>query len=209
MKIVKFLNHVYICAITPMKRLFISMLILIIFGLLSSIGNQTILIQPLGNVPAEKIKILEKTLSKFYKTDVVVLKNEEIPNHVKIKNSSKNSADKILLFYNSKYFFSNKKILIVTTKDICTTRFINGKKFKNWGVFGLGTIYGPSCVISTYRIKSTDRLTKVAIHEIGHTKGLSHCETKKCVMNDAKGLGSNVDKCYSNLCDKCSKKINF
>jgi archaemetzincin len=39
---------------------------------------------------------------------------------------------------------------------------------------------------------------KVAIHELGHTQGLPHCENKTCYMRDAEGgnpLEEEVDFC--------------
>jgi len=187
-------------------------LLILIFILMTSLipflsKNQKIYIQPMGYVSQDKLKIIEENLTKTYNTEVIVLEKVKIPNEVRIKNTDRLSANKILKIYNSISSFKNKKILIITSKDICTTRFLNGKNFKNWGIFGLGTINGSACVVSTFRIKSTSRLIKVAIHEIGHTKGLSHCENFKCVMTDAKGYGKNVDQARFNFCQKCSKKI--
>jgi archaemetzincin len=188
-----------------------TLLILIFILMTSSIPflskTQKIYIQPMGHVSQDKLKIIEENLTKTYNTEIIILEKVKIPNQVRIKNTDRLSADKILWIYNSDFFFNNKKILVVTSKDICTTRFLNGKKFKNWGVFGLGTMYGSACVVSTFRIKSTSRLIKVAIHEIGHTKGLSHCKNVKCVMTDARGLGRTVDNAGFKLCDKCIKEL--
>ena len=61
---------------------------------------------------------------------------------------------------------------------------------KNWGIFGLGSLSGKNCVVSTARFgnKHFDRLSKVSIHEVGHTLGIPHCNSDvNCLMNDAKG----------------------
>ena len=39
-----------------------------------------------------------------------------------------------------------------------------------------------------------ERFSKVVIHELGHALGLSHCETPGCVMRDAEGKISTVDR---------------
>jgi len=57
--------------------------------------------------------------------------------------------------------------------------------------------------------KLLERLRKVSIHEFGHTLGLAHCDSKNCVMNDAKGTIKTVDKAKEELCEKCKKKLGI
>ena len=55
-----------------------------------------------------------------------------------------------------------------------------------------------------------DRLSKVTIHEVGHTLGLSHCDLDpKCLMNDAKGKASKVDSEDKVMCEQCRLKIGL
>ncbi len=111
-------------------------------------------------------------------------------------------------------------ILGITSKDISTTkRGLDGNikkpksKYTDWGVFGLGYKSGTSCIISTFRLKNvkTDlfisRVQKISVHEIGHNLGLDHCETEKCVMQDAVETISTVDSEGFKLCEKCYRKI--
>ena len=93
---------------------------------------------------------------------------------------------------------SRDTILIgITNKDISTSK----NQIRDWGVMGLGYRPGDACVISTYRLSKADldsQLYKVAIHELGHTQGLSHCKDKTCFMRDADGgnpLGEEKDFC--------------
>lgn len=75
-------------------------------------------------------------------------------------------------------------------------------------VFGLAEIHGQCAVISLVRLRPQfydappdselflARLEKTALHELGHTFGLTHCRDRRCVMcsstrieeTDAKGL---------------------
>ena len=81
-------------------------------------------------------------------------------------------------------------------------------------MFGLGYRPGPSCIVSTYRLKNTDqrkfieRLKKVAIHELGHNLGLDHCESELCVMRDAVETIKTIDRVDSRLCEQCRKRID-
>ena len=78
---------------------------------------------------------------------------------------------------------------------------------------GLGYRPGNSCVVSTFRLKTTNkllfykRLEKVVLHELGHNLGLPHCENPKCVMTNAAEKISTVDNANALLCDACAKRI--
>jgi archaemetzincin len=53
-----------------------------------------------------------------------------------------------------------------------------------------------------------DRVTRVAIHELGHTMGLPHCsESKTCIMQDAASSVKTVDRSTS-LCAGCRNLLN-
>jgi archaemetzincin len=116
-------------------------------------------------------------------------------------------ADKALLDN-----ISLDNLLIITEKDICCKK---DKKHPEWGVFGLGLRPGKTCIISTFRMRKDvskhrllTRLEKVSLHEIGHNLGLDHCTNNEvCMMNDAKGTISQVDKEKVWFCDKCIKLI--
>ena len=61
-------------------------------------------------------------------------------------------------------------------------------------VFGLAQIEGQCSIISLHRLYPKfygqppnpnlvlDRLTKTALHELGHTFGITHCRDRRCVM---------------------------
>jgi archaemetzincin len=102
------------------------------------------------------------------------------------------------------------KVLILTPLDICTDRKLNGVLHKNWGILGVAGLGKQSTIVSIYRMKTNhdDRLSKVVVHELGHTLGLQHCHNdEKCVMSDAKWKGSNVDGTEIKLCLECKKHI--
>ena len=103
------------------------------------------------------------------------------------------------------------KIIGITTKDISTTK----NNIYDWGIMGLATSPGRSCIISTYRIKTpnkvlfNDRFIKVALHELGHTMGLPHCTfSNKCFMQAAEGTIKSVDRETRYLCSNCKKLIS-
>jgi len=81
-------------------------------------------------------------------------------------------------------------------------------------VFGLADPESGVSVISLFRFctkgavpeKIAGRAVKTAIHELGHTYGLSHCTDHRCVMFFSFNL-SDTDYKGSEFCRQCSEKI--
>ena len=87
--------------------------------------------------------------------------------------------------------------------------------YTDWGIFGLGSRPGPTCVLSTHRLardtwdpaRIRSRLRKIALHELGHNLGLPHCPDSACFMRDALETILTIDDAPEHLCDKCQQKI--
>jgi archaemetzincin len=169
----------------------------------------TINITTMGNVDASTVDFIKNEIKKFYKADIILLPNTKILYDAKLNEVNKYSGNLLLKIIDSLYVKEKHKVLLVTNYDICTDRELNGKVHKNWSVLGLAYLKGKPAVVSTYRIKNRDRLSKVSIHEIGHTLGIPHCQNTKCVMVDAKGKASNIDKATLWMCDDCRLKIKY
>ena len=187
-----------------MKNITIFFLSLIITSAFSQ-NNKTkasINIQTLGSVNQSCVNEVKKTLESFYGVKAIIKSRLELSDDILSPSKTRYDASKILHKYNS-----NELLLILTEKDI------THKKDKNpeWGIFGLGFCPGKTCVISTFRLsknanqdKMIERLSKVAVHEIGHNMGLDHCvNNEKCLMNDAGGTIKQVDNEKIWFCDKC------
>jgi archaemetzincin len=166
----------------------------------------------LGDVPTSDIQFVKKELEDFYNVNVVLRKQLPMIDELRVNGTGKYQANNILNFLNENFKNVEGKVLAITKKDICTDRSLNGVIRKNWGIYGLGSLGGKTCVVSTYRFnkKYHQKLSKVSIHEIGHTLGIPHCNTNSnCLMNDAKGKGSNVDSTNKWMCSECRKKIRW
>jgi len=88
-------------------------------------------------------------------------------------------------------------------------------------VFGEADIYSRvAAVISLTRLRQEFyglnpdkkifrlRAIKEAIHEIGHTYGLSHCENPQCIMYFSNSI-KETDKKEPGFCHVCRKKVNL
>lgn len=202
-----------------MKYFLIISLLLITCGsaclrdnLTSSIDKKkTIYIVPLDNVKQTDVVLSSKELKSFYNYDVVVLNRDVTPSQYR-NPSGKYNAGKILKFLGEKYQNLDGKIVGITNVNISTKRTINNVTYNDWSILGFGAINGQSCIISTKNMITNhqDRLSKVTIHEVGHTLGLSHCDfDPKCLMNDAKGKASKVDSEDKVMCEQCRLKIGL
>jgi len=192
-----------------MKKLLL-LSVFLLFGFTTP--KPTIYLVPMGNISNNDVEFSSKELNKFYSFNVVILNRIEVPKSTKINGLKKYNANQILKYLNSKYSKYNGKILGLTDVDICSDRELDGKIYKNWGIFGLGIMSGKPCVVSVKRLgrNHSDEMVKVVVHEIGHTLGIPHCQTNiKCLMNDAKGKGSQVKNELLWICNDCRKNIKY
>jgi archaemetzincin len=158
-----------------------------------------IVIQPFEDFPISFTKCIANELKAMYAGVVVIRKPILFPIHTLNQTQTRYRADSLI-----RYLSSNTTdgflTIGLTQKDMSTTKGTN----KDWGVFGLGYCPGRSCIASSYRLKGENKLEKlfkVAIHELGHTQGLKHCQIKTCLMRDAKGKDNLNDE--KEFCFKC------
>jgi archaemetzincin len=174
-------------------------------------SSLTVYIQPLGSVQQKNIDIIVSAMMSFYGCKVLVNKPLALTNDLLAESRTRYEAGKIL-----KKFNSNKKLLIITERDIAHQNI--ERNITEWGIFGLGYRPGNTCVVSTFRLNRNnptnslqlfnERLSKVCLHEIGHNLGLDHCTSgTDCLMKDARGLIKTVDNEKMTLCSSCQKKL--
>ncbi len=171
------------------------------------ISNVSISIQPLGDVPNSYLAATQNAIVKHFKCKVTTQSPKNLPEFAWYKPRSRYRAD--LILSKSPRVKLSTKTLFILTKDISTTL----GTYHDWGIFGLGLLNGDACVVSTYRLSNPksqllNRLRKVAVHEIGHTFGLSHCKSFDCVMADANGKIKTVDQNSESFCTKCRKQLD-
>jgi archaemetzincin len=178
-------------------------------------------IQPYVGFESNLIDTIKIAIVSTYNAKVFVLPQMEVPKNsyvnIKTPRFRADSLIKDLKFHKPDTI---DYVLGLINSDISTTKKNkNGKikepssKYLDWGVFGLGYRPGPSCIVSTFRIKTDNyiiyltRLKKVSIHEVGHNLGLQHCTSDMCVMQDAAETIKTVDMVNMELCEKCKRKI--
>jgi len=175
-------------------------------------GDFTVGIQPLGRYRDAHAELIRTALRDVYALDVWILPPQAMPRAAYYKPRKRHRADKLLAILGGIASEADTRcdlIVGITDQDISTTK----GRHKDWGIFGLGELWGRACVVSSHRLtrklrkrdhrKGLKRVIKVAIHEVGHVLGLPHCKVPGCVMNDAEGTVKTVDHETGRLCDEC------
>lgn len=208
-----------------MKQLFFFLLLLLFLVSCNNVNTKrkTIGVQGFGNVDRALVDTIKKTIEEVYSfKQVVVLPNKPIPKSAFVRlKSPRYRADSLLRILKREKPDTVDYVIGVLNKDISTTkRDSEGNilkpesRYADWGIFGLGYRPGPTCVLSTYRIKSAnknkflERMKKVCMHEIGHNLGLPHCtHGDKCVMRDAAETIKTIDHIDLKLCEYCKSLL--
>lgn len=85
-------------------------------------------------------------------------------------------------------------------------------------VFGEAQVGGRCAVVSSFRLReeyyglpadeelTAERLVKEAVHELGHTFGLRHCDDWTCVMHSTHAV-ERLDLKTAELCEHCRGRV--
>ena len=173
-------------------------------------GNHTVIIIPFSGTDSNLVKQIRKGLESHLSTTITIGPVSPLPIYAYYKPRSRYIADSLLVFLNHNYAVKAEKIIGITEKDISTRK----EDIENWGVLGLGSCPGTSCVVSSFRAGRykvspavfLQRMTVLALHELGHTYGLPHCPEATCIMKDAGGK-MNLDDGNS-FCKACRGILN-
>ena len=161
-------------------------------------GLLTIEVIPFEGMPSNIINSTFERI-KLICPNVVLLKTIKFPINSYYKPRNRYKADSIICYLSS-ITPKNHVTIGLTNKDISTTK----DNIQDWGVMGLGFMPGNACVASTFRLDKNnlaEQYFKVAIHELGHTQGLDHCNDEYCFMRDAEG--KNHTNQETGFCKKC------
>jgi archaemetzincin len=159
-------------------------------------------LQPFSRITAEEKKYVFTELRKIYPR-VELKGNIDLPSTAYYASRNRYRADSVIS-YLRQHVITGHIIIGLTNKDISTTK----DSISDWGVMGLGFCPGEACIASSFRLSKEEKnsqLFKVAVHELGHTQGLSQCSVSTCFMRDAEG--GNYFNEEKEFCQKCTSYL--
>lgn len=170
-------------------------------------------LQPLGAHDARLVPIVRRGIEHLYGVDTAVLRARPMPKQAYYKPRRRWRADKVLAYLDRAVVPKNRRcdrVIGFTRLDVSTSK----PPHKDWGIFGLATLGGPSGVVSTYRLRRragptllAKRAVKVVNHELGHTLGADHIAQVGCLMEDGAGTIKTVDRETGLLCQRSREVI--
>lgn len=174
--------------------------------------QDTILLVSMAFIEAYLIPRVAKKITSFYHLPVKHI-TSALPAETYYAPRNRYKAGAIINFLAPIKGNRYKFVAGFTSKDISVSK----GPYEDWGVFGLGTLNNGGCITSSFRLKKNaskelllERIEKVVLHEIGHNFGLEHCASRNsCLMKDARGRISSVDRNIADLCSNCRKKIKL
>jgi archaemetzincin len=168
-----------------------------------------IVLTAIGKVDSATLERLKNGLSKTFKEDVVISKGMPDPVYAYNKKRLQYLATDILdALIKQTTLTKQGKVLGIVDHDL----YVPDLNF----VFGLAHTKG--AVISITRLRQEfygltknegvfhQRVITEAVHELGHTYGLGHCNNPHCVMFFSNSL-ADTDRKGSNFCNRCRDKL--
>ena len=173
-----------------------------------------IILQPLlFQLDKDIVSSLEKAISEEFNPSSIITTPpiKEIPEQLLLFDDQRNQwkSNDILHWLSYKYNKPSSKatkILAICDFDSFSgaLNFVFGQAYLDGSI---SAIYLPRLRQEFYGLKPNEsvfyqRLAKEAVHELGHSFGLSHCTNMKCVMHFSNSL-SDTDIKTSHLCNVC------
>jgi archaemetzincin len=169
----------------------------------------TLVIQPLGKA-ATLVGPVAAALSNFYDVTVSIAPSVSLPERAYYRPRARYRAEILLEVLAELAPPGTERVLGLASVDISTSK----PPHEDWGILGLASVGGQTCVLSSFRCRrrsrgaahAVERLAKTAVHELGHTFGLDHCPNHGCLMEDGGGSVLTTDR-ETDLCAECRSKL--
>jgi archaemetzincin len=169
-----------------------------------------IILVPVGEIGRNVLDWLKNDLTKVFNRQVVTGSGMPEPDDA-YNHKRKQYLSTVILkaIVEQKEYVPYEKILGIVDHDL----FVPELNF----VFGQAS--SKAAVISLTRLRQTfyhlpedqnlfhQRVLTEAIHELGHTYGLGHCENPRCVMFFSNSL-MDTDRKGSEFCPRCKSKLH-
>lgn len=168
--------------------------------------SATITLIPIGPVPAELLPWLQERLEEVLGWSVVVGEEVSLPATGYDHRRRQYRGDDLIATLRALPCPASERVLGLTDVDC----YASGLNF----IFGQATLDGREAFVALPRLRQSFyglpekpalfrwRTLKEAVHELGHTWGLSHCPDPHCVMYFSNTL-QDTDVKGADFCSEC------
>ncbi|MEW6162013.1 MAG: archaemetzincin family Zn-dependent metalloprotease [Nitrospirota bacterium] len=167
-----------------------------------------IVLVPVGEVNKEAIERLKNHLGKIFNKKVFIGKAMPEPDYAFDKKRNQYLSTAILnTLIKQKGYNAYEKVLGVVDHDLYVPRlnFVFGEASEKVAVISLTRLRQGFYSLPEDKELFNKRALTEAVHELGHTYGLGHCNNPRCVMFFSNTLADTDRKGYE-FCPACKSK---
>ncbi len=168
-----------------------------------------IVLVAVGDVDPKVIQLLNEDLNKVFGKQVSVSKGMPEPHYAFNKNRNQYLSTMILnALMNEKEYTTFEKVLGIVNHDLYVPElnFVFGEASQSAAVISLTRLRQEFYTLPQDQSLFYKRALTEAVHELGHTYGLGHCENPRCVMFFSNSL-IDTDKKGFEFCSKCKNNL--
>ena len=172
---------------------------------MSALSENSIIISPIRVYDPELLREIRNTIHKAFGYPVIISSIIEDISFAYYPGRNQYNSSVILEKLAQSAPPEALKVIAVTRVDL----FIPILTY----VYGEAQLGGRACIVSTHRLaddssimleeeKAWERVSKEAVHELGHTFNIRHCKDPMCIMHFCRSI-RDVDRKSDRMCRYC------
>jgi archaemetzincin len=169
-----------------------------------------IILVPIGEVDKKVIEVLKNDLKKALNRQIFIGKEMPEPHYAFNKQRRQYLSTSILMaLMKQKEYSTYEKILGIVDHDLYVPdlNFVFGEASQKAAVISITRLRQEFYNLPQEQTLFYRRALTEAVHELGHTYGLGHCGSPRCVMFFSNSL-MDTDRKGLEFCPKCGGKLN-